>query len=831
MEEIKLYIITDEDQEKDSVNYLNSNSNNKHTIDIETIKEEYKEWIRSLIIFMNSCNYRKVIGDIEKRKHKFKLLDIFDLWKYKILKAQAIFKIIKIKFKKYKQEIQKENLNKISTIEFWFNQIYFLLEELLSDFIPDDTNKNNIDLDSKQIIEPVQYIIEIFFEFIFLLVKFHYLRNGGAMEIGAYISIINNFIPFLSFIYNFKSIYFLQIFTMLKAKIFFENQSYLQSIEQQNKVFDLCFRAFKLISDLDKKINNLSTKVSFTREIYNNFINYLLAFYLRGVTFEHLGDMQRATQAYTSSRIIYMKYLVEDNEKFGMFLSKIDTEARLNLDICNDVRIIIRKKKELQRKKAMRKKLKSNYYRIRSGYKDSRFEEKKEKNGNDKYIHHQDSSLINNNLYNRKKYKPNIINRGIKDKFRVAQLEKYLNHIGENLYIEEENINNNIINKFTKTKYILSTITMIDNLLSEDFQNILLKMDNIEITKPKDEIKSMIDKTILAKRGKLFNLNLEKKNRQKSAINAYRTKRNYCHNKNFKTLKDSQNMFRDDIKISTKMHETISTISNNYQKLGFSTTKREDFNEQKNKQKNQLSISQRMPDANSFKIKVLQDNNSQKNISIKKINYRLKSAIDRGNDRKKYKYNYSQVEKYHFDKKYLSKSHIRKKIYLDKYLDKEFIFQKQLLNSKRNEVKDISEIEFYDPRVAQESAERDFDIIFNVQQSNYDTKFISNLLTMKQIKTNNDTIQRKDKRYKTNDLSLMQIKKAIINAKYGKNKRRGGITEISLKQLIDQKNEDDMKKLSVECLDLSLRRKKLETKRRNLILNVGKSGAKKYIVK
>ena len=828
MEEIKLYIISDEEREIDSVNYLNSNSNNKYTIDIEMIKEEYKEWIQTLIIFMNSCNYRKVLSDIEKRKHKFKSLDIFFLWKYKIIKAQAIFKIIKIKFKKYKHEIQRENLNKISSIEFWFNQIYFLLQELLSDFIPDDTNKNNIDLNSRQIIKPVQYIIELFFEFIFLLVKYHYLRNGEAMEIGAYISIINNFIPYLSFIYNFKSIYFLQIFTLLKAKLFFENNCYLQSIEQQSKVFDLCFRAFKLISNLDIKTNNLSTKVSFSLEIYNNFVNYLLAFYLRGVTFEHLGDMQRATQAYTSSRIIYMKYLVEENEKLGMFLNKIDTEARLNLDICNDVRIIIRRKKELQRKKAMRKKLRSNYYRIRSGYKDSRFEEKKGGNENDKYIYHQNRSLINSDLYYRKIYKPNIVNRGIKDKYRAAQLEKYLNHIGENLYIEEENINNYLIHKFTKTKYILSTITMIDNLLSDDFQNILMKMDNIEITKPKEEIKNMIDKTILTKRGKMFNINLEKKYRLKSAI---RTNRNYLPNEYFKTLKDSQNKIRDDIKINTNIQRTISANRNNYQKLGFSTTKREDFNKEKNKQKNQLSISQRMPDGNTFKNKVLEDNNSKKNISIKKINYRLKSAIQRGNYRKNYKYNYSQVEKYNFDKKYLSKSHIRKKVYLDKYLDKEFIFQKQLLNSKRNEVKDISEIEFYDPRVAHDAAERDFDIILNVQQSNYDTKFISNLLTMKQLKTNNETIQRKDKRYKTNDMSLMQIKKAIINAKYGKNKRRGGITEISLKELIDQKNEDDMKKLSVECLDLSFRKKKLETKRRNLILNGGKSRIKKYIVK
>ena len=108
---------------------------------------------------MNSCNYRKVLGDIEKRKKKFKLLDIFDLWKYKIIKAQAIFKIIRIKFKKYRQDIQKENHTKISSIEFWFNQIFFLLEELISDFIPDIKNKNNIDLNSRKMIHPIQYII------------------------------------------------------------------------------------------------------------------------------------------------------------------------------------------------------------------------------------------------------------------------------------------------------------------------------------------------------------------------------------------------------------------------------------------------------------------------------------------------------------------------------------------------------------------------------------------------------------------------------------------------------------------------------------------------
>ena len=80
----------------------------------------------------------------------------------------------------------------------------------------------------------------------------------------------------------------------------------------------------------------------------------------------------------------------------------------------------------------------------------------------------------------------------------------------------------------------------------------------------------------------------------------------------------------------------------------------------------------------------------------------------------------------------------KKKKYLDKYLDKEFDFQKQLLNSKRNEIMDMTEIDFYDRKSAFFSAERDFDKILHIQKSNYGDKFISNLFSMKQIKVNNN---------------------------------------------------------------------------------------------
>ena len=44
-------------------------------------------------------------------------------------------------------------------------------------------------------------------------------------------------------------------------------------------------------------------------------------------------------------------------------------------------------------------------------------------------------------------------------------------------------------------------MTMINNLLSKDFKDVLLKMKKIEITKPKEDINNLINKTIIEKEG------------------------------------------------------------------------------------------------------------------------------------------------------------------------------------------------------------------------------------------------------------------------------------------------------------------------------------------
>ena len=822
MDEIKLYIISDNEKENDQVNYLNDHSIDKpNNLNINEIKEEYYLWLQSLLRFMGSCNYRKALKDIQKREEGFKVLDIFDLWKYKILKVKAIFKIIRIKLKKYKTEIQKETPSRISSIEFWFNQIYFILEELTSIFIK-KTENNTINLDSRKVVSPIQSIMQAYLELIYLLIKYYYLKNDVVPEILSYISIITNFfVPYMSYIYSNKSIYFLQNLLLLRTKLYIQNKNFSQSLDIQKLVIKLGLKDLVLRSDSERAANNLSSRKYISKKTYNNLISFILSFYLRGVTYEHLGNRRFATQSYSTCKLIYTKYLIKNEEKFGTFLNKLEYESKLNLEICNDIKIIIQKRNEIK-KKAFKKNVKSTYVRYRSNYRFSKFEEKKEKNYNDKFEQNKNRSVINDSFPYKKILKPKKILIGIKDKSRVAKLEKYLNNVGEHLYVEEENMNNNLINKYKKSKYILSTITMIDNLLSKDFQGVLMKMDNIEITKPKDEIKSMIEKILLSKRVKMFNSNLEKKNRQRSAITIF--KKNNSINEKNKTIDIKSSTIKDSL-INSSIKSKFPYFKNDNKNIGYYTCSSKDF------KRNKLSASQKMSDNYQYKNRILKVNDSKMNESSKEMDYKIKTYFDKGYEKNHYNNNFGQIIKYPIDREGFAKSQIKKKKYLDKYLDKEIDFQKQLLNSKRNEIMDMTEIDFYDRKSAFFLAERDFDKILNVQKSNYGDKFISNLFSMKQIKVNNNNnlTQIKEKKHKKNDLLYLKVVKDITN-KNNKTMNIGDLTELNLKKAIDLKNEDDMKKLSVECAELSFRKRQLESQKRKIILNASKNKLRKKII-
>ena len=790
MEEIKLYIISNENNndENNSKSVSNIESEEEELKSNENIEEKYKIWLKDLIILMNSCSYRKVLGQIEKEKDIYKSLDLKELWKYKMIQLKAIFRIIKRKLEKYKTEIKRENTHQNKSIKFWYDKAFNIFEELINDY-----SYENNKIDDKYYINIIQNIIQKYFEFFYLIILFHRETNEVA-KICIYLSFVDIFLPFMNYVTDFNSIFLLQKLLLFRAKISLQNKNYLQTIEYQKHVMRLSFRILLFIANIyaleeydDSNSNNRHSK----KNVYQIFVNLLLAFYLRGITCEQLGDINRAAKSYIFCKWIYLKFLLDDNELFGMFISKIESNSISRVKIIHDIRNIVEKRKIIKKRKNKKITLKLLV-----------------------------NKNINLNVKNpSKKYK--IINNGFNKNVNSEELEDYLEKIGEKMYKEEENRNNNLIKKFTKSRYIISTLTMMDHLLSKDFKNILLKMNKIEITKPKDDIKALINKTIIQKRRRLFNSNLEKSRRAISAMNINNRE---LYEKNNNSLKSS--MIKNEINNNIKKKFKILRENN---KANFSISTSITFNPKEksstnNYKKSTNQTSFKMPNyTNKTNDNLNQNIKIQKNISIKKINifHNNKTNLTKNytSTYKLQKNNSQEVIKYHFDKYEFSKCNLKKKNYIDKYYDKELDFHKKLLNSKKYEIKKTSEIESFDRKKVRYSAEREYDIIFNVEKIKYNQKEMSNLLNIKELKKINDLNEKEIKKEQDNDLTSFKMEKTMIDGRK-KRQRRLGIIELNQKKLIWQNNEGKMKKLNAECDEISFRQKQLKNQRRDILLKM-----------
>ena len=806
MEEIKLIIISNEnnnDNNEDSNSIIESkikSENECENLNSSEVKMmEYREWLKDLIKLMNSCSYRKVLGEIEKNKIIYdEYLDNIELFSYKIIKLNAILRIIKIKHEKYNSEIKRENSHQNKSIKFWFNQAFYIFEELINTFDPEKNNK--IDLDSLDIINNIKKIIEKYLEFFYFIILF-YNETKEIIQICKYFSFVDMLIPYISYITDFKSIFIFQKILLFRAKISLQNRNYIISLDYQKHVIKLCYRILFFITDVYKSLENFDEilysyilRKKYANKIYDIYVNLLLAFYLRGVTCEHLGDITRATKAYSFCIWIYLKFLLDDNELLGIFLGKIENISICRVKIINDIKKIIEKKKKFQNfvPKVRAIKKMDKYKRLSINNYSSLISKKENKINH--YIKGK-AKVISNRNRNTEKYKS-------------EQLENYLNKIGKIMYKEEENRNNNLLQKFTKSKYILSTMTMINNFLSKDFRNILKNMNKIEITKPKDDIKELINKTILKKRRRLFNSHLKKIRRINSAFNIN------------KRINEKDN-------ISLKSSLIKEEINNNI---------RNKFKKYKNKRKinfnmNTSSINMNNRNTtNSTSLKIYKNKlssikfsqrNIKKNYSLNEMNNKGLSLSQSKIKKEKNIYTKEKVINYHVDKYEFSKSYLKKKNYIDKYFDKEIDFHKKLLDSKKYEINKSSDIEIFNLKKARFQAERDLDIMLNIEKSKCDKRNMSKYLNIKNFGIFKGKDKNKIKKEEENEIiSNIKIEKEKMKAKKFR-QRRMGIIEINQKKLIWLNNEGKMKKLNADCDEISNRQKKLKAQRRNILLKIG----------
>ena len=615
--------------EKYSNPNLNEN-NNKQDNSQKQLKEDFQYWIENLNRSMYDRKYRQVLSEIETGKQNFESIPS-EHWKYKSIQLKAIFHIIQRKLIKYPFEISKENSPKNKSLLFWFNYSFMILEQLILQF-RGDLNAN-LNLKSKNILKPIQNIFLGQINLLYLLIQYSYIYNQ-IPEICTYLSMVDRLINYSGYIVNIHTLPILQKLLLIRVKICLANCDYLNGMRYVKKTIDLCTDQLMYIIDFDLNLENIEEYAKDYRNPYKInkmnkkiieeiFINISIAFYFRGVLSELLGNTTKAIDSYKQCKFFSTKFLKNKYCNFTLFFSSLQNNGYLYLAVVDEL-------KELKEEKEIKESIQKNYLSKKKYYDKIKYE----KNYNKYY------SAI----------------RTKQDLYK-GDLKKFLDSSHQILYKEEQN-RYSVLKKYTKANYITSTMKMINNLLSKDFKSVLKRMDKVEVTKPSDEINSLINWTLIRQRQRqiLFNSknkkNLFKKKVQR-ANNSCSNIRNKMNKesigaktvKNKKTCDISQNKSLKNIKKDNifNKNEPISNIK--YQKIIQrplssahinNKNKKNYFNNQKNKtrassnsktrtkdNKSEVSSLETIDNDYSNKYYYLLENNNNNNSSINKNSYHI----------------------------------------------------------------------------------------------------------------------------------------------------------------------------------------------------------------
>ena len=420
--------------------------------------EDYDIFLKKLMYLMSQCKYREALRIIESKKNFY--YNFNDSWKYQILESNCILKIIRKKLYKYQKEISNNNQHQNYSLLFWFNQVFFILEKLTLN-LRTDLDKT-INLNEEININRIEYIVQVHLSLIYYLCLYSKLI-GQIPQLCSYFAITERIMNYISFIRQAKTLSILQKILLLRANLLIENLDFEKSLIYQKLSIDICFREFFLLVDFDSGLNSdyLGRNKKNKKYIYDNIINMVLCFYLRGVCFEFFGNISKSIEAYKQSRWLCVKFLNKNQPEFTFFMKKIEKRNFFYYNILKDI------EKEIQIIKIEKF--------LKEGEKMKIIEQSKNEERENSDILRKISS--GNSIKN------------------FGKLENILEKIGS---IELKDIENNkyYLGKSKKSKFILSTISMINNLLNDNFNDILCNMKKIEINKMDQNTKKIIDKRL-----------------------------------------------------------------------------------------------------------------------------------------------------------------------------------------------------------------------------------------------------------------------------------------------------------------------------------------------
>ena len=871
MEKIKEYIKEEmEKYSKLNLNLSENENNNNSKIDNsqKQLKEEFDFWIENLNRSMYDKKYRQVLSEIESGKQNFESIPS-EHWRYKSIQLKAIFHIIQRKLIKYPFEISKENSPKNKSLLFWFNYSFTILEQLILQY-RGDINAN-LNLKSKKILKPIQYIFLGQINLLYLLIQYSYIYNQ-IPEICAYLSMVDRLINYSGYIVNIHTLPILQKLLLIRVKICLANCDYLSGMRYVKKTIDLCTDQLMYIIDYDLNLENIDEYAKDYRNPYKInkmnkkiieeiFVNISIAFYLRGVLSELLGNTTKAIDSYKQCKFFSTKFLKKKCYNFTMFFSSLQNNGYLYLAVVDEL-------KELKEEKELKESIQRNYL-MKKKYDDKiRYE----RNYNKFY------SAI----------------RTRQDLYK-GDLKKFLDSANQKLFKEEQN-RYSVLKKFTKANYITSTMKMINNLLSKDFKNVLKRMDKVEVTKPSDEINSLINWTLIRQRQKqiLFNSknkkNLFKKKAQrpnsssldlrnkmyKESIGAKTVKSKKANNDNNKSVQNikKDNIFNKIEPINNIKYQKIvqrplsSTHINSKRKINYFNQKTKAGNSSISKtrtraNKSELSSLDTFDNEYTNKYYYLLENNNN-NSSIVKNSYHInnsstiflkgKSIKHQRNKNKSFEKKYASLNNYSYkkinnfkmpmkknnlkiklkpkkefriDKDNFGKDYLQKKIFLDNYFNEEMKFHVKLLNTKSCELELVREPKDFDSKEIKRDAERNFNQIFEICKSSTNKKDIANYLK-NVIRINSKVISNMNNSINMdgNLTTINEKNSKIINNFYGsldedkKNDNNDRILDAKEKKKILFNNEEKMKILNMEFEQMNQKENELKKKKKKLLEEV-----------
>ena len=744
------------------------------------LQVKYDKWLITLKELFKTKLYRQVVREIEEKKYLYKILAETEFWKIKLIKAKAILKIIKIKMVKHQKDVFLENSIQNLSLKFWFNQIFLTLEELCLEF-RFDLNKH-MNPNSKELLVSIQSLAEAHLEFIYYLCLFS-IKTGEVIPLLTYISNSDKLMQYIKLLVNPKIYNLFLDILLIKIKLLIQNCNYIPALDSVQNFFRLFFQNLIFFLDYESQITPESLNNPRKKDKRRNaglcdiMLKLIIAYYLRGVISEHLGFYKNSIKAYQQCRWFSDLFMPNFNKFVFKFFKNMEKTYILYYEIFEDIdqQFEIKHNKNKHDKKNKSQKL--------LGLKRKNFLNKSMINLGYKRV----KTMKYQNYKNLKKVSSVS---GMSKKY----LEKLLNQIGKNMYKEEENRNNNIFNKFGPNNFVLSTVDMVNNLLSKPFRPILRKMDKIEVTKPQEEISYLINKTLNIKRRNEFKVEMEKraKNHKKNSHALHRNKSN---------LSD----FTSSTNVNLKFYHTSFR-----QKIKLKQQKDKNRDD-KSKENNRYNQSCTTGIKNNFLI------SSMKNNGFK---IESKSVVK----------SYNKIDKYSPDKDVFSKSLQKKKKYLDSFYQKELLFQKKLLKLKANDSEKVK-TEDYNPKQVVKEAEQDFNIIKCFAESKNAKKNLINLVGENQLK-NLELMMGSKGRMRTNK------KRNLLNINSLNNfMKLNHISQIRIKydpNNAAKNNEEKTRLLTMECAHIEDMQNQCQIQKeilRNEIFGIKSKNNNRYKIK